>query len=126
MKIIATLGILLVTPILLVAQVRMDSKMPVELKGNLENGKKVFMTTCFACHGMDGKGAIPGVPDFTKSSDRFAQPDSVLLNHVINGFQSPGSMMPMPPKGGNANLTEQDIFDAITYIRSQFGNSKKK
>lgn len=91
------------------------------LAGNVENGSKVFMTTCFACHGVDGKGMLPGMPDFTKTRDRLAQSDSVLVSHVINGFQSPGAMIPMPPRGGNPALTEQNILDAVTYIRQQFG-----
>lgn len=88
--------------------------------GNYENGKAVFETTCFACHGKDGKGAIPGVPDFTKNNNPLSQPDEVLFDHVKNGFQSPGSMMPMPPLGGNPDLTDQDVRDAIFYLRQEF------
>lgn len=88
--------------------------------GHYENGKAVYETTCFACHGKDGKGAIPGVPDFTKNNGPLNQPDDVLFDHVKNGFQSPGSMMPMPPLGGNPDLTDQDIRDAIFFLRQEF------
>lgn len=129
MRITFMFSIILIIPLLLSGQNENTKKAtPVDISfmGDIKAGKKVFMTTCFVCHGLDGKGAIPGVPDFTKTAERLAQPDSVLLEHVINGFQSPGSVMPMPPKGGNANLTEQNILDAITYIRGQFGNPDQK
>ncbi len=84
-------------------------------------GKDTFNKTCISCHATDGAGAFPGVPDFNDSSGRLSKSDSVLKDHIINGFQSPGSVMAMPPKGGNPNLTEADIDRVLEYIRKTFG-----
>lgn len=88
--------------------------------GDAAHGKEIFMGTCFACHGADGKGALNGVPDFTSENSRLKKPDSVLLTHIINGFQSDGSPMPMPAFGGNPNLTPQDAADALAYLHQAF------
>jgi len=85
------------------------------------SGKEVYDTTCIACHGADGSGPIPGVPNFNKKKGRLSKSDEDLLNHITHGFQSPGSSMAMPPKGGNPNLTEKNIKDTLKYLRKQFG-----
>ena len=84
-------------------------------------GKETFNKTCIACHGADGKGAFPGTPDFTSSSGPLSKSDDVLIDHITNGFQSPGSPMAMPPKGGNPNLSAMDIAAVLKHIRETFG-----
>ncbi len=84
-------------------------------------GKDIYAQTCVACHGADGKGVLPGAPDFTSSSGPLAKTDAVLLEHIINGFQSPGSPMAMPAKGGNANLSNADMKNVLDYIRGEIG-----
>ena len=84
-------------------------------------GKETYEKTCIACHGADGKGAFPGTPDFTSSSGALSKSDEVLVDHISNGFQSPGSPMAMPPKGGNPNLSTTDISAVLKYIRDKFG-----
>lgn len=86
-----------------------------------EEGKKIYESACVTCHGANGKGALPGVPDFTKKGGVLSQPDALLLKRVTEGFQSPGSPMPMPPKGGNASLTDAQLRASIQYIRQAFG-----
>jgi cytochrome c5 len=82
------------------------------------SGKALFESACIACHGADGTGTIPGVPDLTEPGGRLAQPDAVLLGHVRDGIQTPGSSMAMPPKGGNPNLTDQDIARLVDYMKA--------
>ena len=82
------------------------------------SGEQVYNQTCIACHGADGGGAIPGVPDF---KERLSKSDEILFQHVIEGFQSPGSPMAMPPRGGNPNLSDQGIREVLSYIRNNFG-----
>ena len=43
--------------------------------------------------------SFPGTPDFTSSDGSLSKSDSVLIDHISNGFQSEGSPMAMPPKG---------------------------
>ncbi|HFD79028.1 MAG TPA: c-type cytochrome [Gammaproteobacteria bacterium] len=86
------------------------------------SGKDIYSQTCIACHGADGKGVLPGVPDFTRKDGRLSKPDATLLKHVTEGFQSPGSPMAMPPKGGNSSLTEGDLKNVIEYLHQEFGS----
>jgi len=86
-----------------------------------ETGEETYKKTCVACHGGDGKGAFPGTPNFTSSTGALSKSDDVLINHITNGFQSSGSPMAMPPKGGNPNLDESAIKAVLVYIRETFG-----
>lgn len=83
-------------------------------------GKETYDKTCIACHGGGGKGAFPGTPDFTSRDGVLTKSDEVLVDHIITGFQSPGSPMAMPPKGGNPNLSATDVAAVLKYIRETF------
>lgn len=93
---------------------------PVNAQDDVKTGAEVYEGTCIACHGENGKGEIPGVPDFTSHNGPLAKTDVVLLDHIMNGFQSSGSDMAMPVLGGNEDLTEQEIKNVITYLRATF------
>jgi len=95
---------------------------PVAAEADAEIGKVVYSQTCIACHGANGKGAIPGVADFTKVDGSLNKTDVELLKNITDGFQSPGSFMAMPPKGGNPGLTEDDIKAVLAYLRTTFGS----
>lgn len=84
-------------------------------------GKGVFSQTCIVCHGANGKGAIPGVPSFADDDGPLSKTDEQLYKNVMEGFQSPGSAMAMPAKGGNPALTESDIKAVLAFIRAEFG-----
>jgi cytochrome c5 len=86
-------------------------------KKTAQSGKVVFDSTCIACHGANGKGTIPGVPEL---QSRLSQTDGVLLQHIKDGFQSPGSVMVMPPRGGNPALTDSELSNVLMYMREQF------
>lgn len=92
-----------------------------EVGASLENGRAAYEMSCAVCHGAGGKGDIPGVPDFTKKGNSLSKSDQELFQNILNGYQSPGSFMEMPPKGGNQDLSEQDIRDIILYLREEFG-----
>lgn len=87
----------------------------------LEPGKAVYESTCVACHGKDAKGALPGIPSLRKKDGPLAKTDEELLRSILRGYQSPGSPLAMPPKGGNPALTESDARAVLQYMRSAFG-----
>jgi mono/diheme cytochrome c family protein len=88
--------------------------------GDVKKGEAIFNGTCIACHGADGKGAIPGTPDFTKKDGVLSQSEKELESRIRNGYQSSGSPMAMPPRGGNPSLTDEQIRDVAAYLHSHF------
>jgi cytochrome c5 len=87
-----------------------------------EAGEKVYGQTCIACHGANGKGAIPGVSDFTKADGPLAKSDDTLFVSIRDGLVTPGKPLSMPPKGGNPSLTDDEIQAVLEYLRSSFGS----
>ena len=85
------------------------------------HGKSIYGGTCVACHGADGKGALPGMRPLGGKGGALAKPDSVLMKNMAEGFQSPGSPMAMPPKGGDPTLTGDDLKAVLAYMRNTFG-----
>ena len=84
------------------------------------SGAEVYDQTCVACHGANGKGTVPGSPDFTRADGPLSKSGDTLLQNIKAGFKSPGSPMAMPPKGGNAILTDADIRSVLEYMRERF------
>ncbi|GMR09039.1 MAG: hypothetical protein BMS9Abin26_2051 [Gammaproteobacteria bacterium] len=86
------------------------------------SGKEIYQQTCIACHGADGKGVLPGAPNLTDKSGPFSKSDSELLRNIVQGYQGPTSPMAMPPKGGNPELTREDMKRVLAFMRKEFGN----
>ncbi len=84
------------------------------------SGKQIYESNCLACHGSNGKGSVPGVPDFTDRNGRLSKSDNDLLRNIINGIQSPGSSLPMPPRGGNSQLSDADLAATLKYMKISF------
>lgn len=93
---------------------------------DIQHGSAIFHETCIVCHGANGKGAIPGAPDFTASGGVLSLPNGLLEKRVENGFHDAGSPIAMPPKGGNPSLTKDDIKDVLAYLRKTFQRRPSK
>jgi mono/diheme cytochrome c family protein len=91
------------------------------LPGDPTRGATVYGQNCATCHGANLEGGIgavlnpidklPGVPS---SLD-----PAFLIQIITNGRQPQAGdpkTIPMPAKGGNPNLTDQDIKDLAAYI----------
>ncbi len=87
---------------------------------NTRSGEEIYSQTCVACHGPDGKGALPGVPNFSRADGPLGKSNEVLYQNIWLGYQSSGSPMAMPPKGGNPALTRADIDLVLQYLREEF------
>lgn len=90
------------------------------LPGDPEAGKKVYLRVCSACHQPDGSG-LNGMlaANFVVDKTRLAKSNEVLLNSIRNGIVADNKIMP-PLKDV---LSEQEIKDALSYIRKTFGSS---
>jgi cytochrome c5 len=79
----------------------------------------VFNSLCFTCHGsVDGKGGLPNIPQFGDKAawaDRIAQGKPLLYERALKGFTG-ASGIPMAPKGGNPNLTDEEVKAAVDFI----------
>jgi len=87
-------------------------------------GQAVYERTCIACHGPDGRGTLPGVPDFTTRGGPLAKSDDVLRRSILKGVPNPASPTVMPPKGGDPALTEADAAAVLKYMQTAFGGAR--
>ena len=85
------------------------------------SGMDIYNQTCVACHGANGKGAIPSTPNFTSPGGPLSKSDDELITNITVGFQSPGSPMAMPAKGGNPDMNAADVQAVLGYLRESFG-----
>lgn len=90
---------------------------------NGAQGEVVYRQTCQACHAADGRGALPGVPNFTHPRGPLAKSDAELMRSIRDGLQSPGTAMAMPAKGGNPSLNDKELQAVLQFIRAQFGGA---
>ena len=77
---------------------------------------QVYNQACVACHGAGIAGA-PKTGDSTAWAARLAQGEELLHRHAIEGYQ--GSAGYMPPKGGHANLSDEEVISAVDYLVEQ-------
>jgi cytochrome c5 len=80
----------------------------------LRQGRTVWIGTCKACHAAGVAGA-PVAGDWAEWEKRIAQGRAVLYEHAINGFYGPDYTF-MPPRGGNAGLTDDEVGSAVDYM----------
>lgn len=88
-------------------------------------GKKVYDSVCLACHMRDGSG-VPGMhPPLIESEFVNGDPNK-LIKIVLEGLKGKVEIKGeiyngiMPPQ---ANLSDKQIADVLTYVRSNFGNN---
>lgn len=84
-------------------------------------GPQVYNQACVACHSPATAAATraPAIGDGAAWSDRVAQGMDTLLDHAINGYT--GDAGYMPPKGGQVNLSDDEIIAAVEYMLEQLG-----
>ncbi|TAN33342.1 cytochrome c [bacterium] len=97
------------------------------LPGDPAKGANLYAANCTSCHGVSLEGGIgavlnpidklPGVADTLAPS--------FLIDVITNGRQPQAGdpkRLPMPAKGGNAKLSDQDVKDLAAYIIEQNRN----
>lgn len=82
---------------------------------DLEQGKKIYSGSCFACHTAGVAGA-PKLGDAGSWAPRIAQGMDMMARHAINGFK--GASGYMPAKGGAGSLTDEEVTAAVAYMAS--------
>lgn len=90
------------------------AKLPTPTHPYLLAGMDVWDGTCRVCHGA----GIAGAPKITSNklwSERLEQDLDTLFAHAIDGFQ-PYAGGNMPAKGGNLDLTDDQVKSAVRYM----------
>jgi mono/diheme cytochrome c family protein len=94
------------------------------LQASLARGKSVYTAQCLSCHQADG-GGVPNLnPPLIKTQWVLGN-KAELIQWVLKGSRGKVEIdgerfhNTMPPQ---AYLTDQQIADALTYIRNSFGN----
>lgn len=72
-------------------------------------GREVFLQNCAACH-VTGVARAPRVSNSAEWEPRLASGRQSLLNSVLRGKGG------MPPKGGNASISDAQATAALDYI----------
>lgn len=81
---------------------------PTKISASVE-GKKLYSNACQACHAAGVAGA-PKLGDKTAWAPRIKQGKDVLYASVLKGKGV------MPPRGGAANATDEEIKAAVDYM----------
>ncbi len=96
--------------------------------GDKAGGKIVYEKNCLSCHMADG-GGVPRLNPPLIRTEYVLKDKNRLINLVLQGSNA-GLVIdgekynnPMPP---HPHLSDQEIADVLTYIRSSFGNRASK
>ena len=74
-------------------------------------GKQLYEKNCAACHGKDGKGIMPKMPDFSMG-ERMDRSDKHLLASISGGVK--GTAMP----AWKGKLNDVDMSNVLCYVKS--------
>lgn len=80
----------------------------------LRAGRAVWLGTCRACHAEDVAGA-PLVTDQAAWAPRLAKGREALYRSALEGRVGPKGTE-MPPRGGNAALSDEEVKSAVDYM----------
>ena len=89
----------------------------------LERGRKVFLTSCFACHMANGEG-LPNVFPPLAKSDYLAADKDRAIKVVLKGLAGPVTVNGkpynnmMPPQ----EVSDDQAADVLTYVMNSWGN----
>ena len=78
---------------------------------------------CKTCHEAGLVGA-PKAGDKAAWGPRIAEGEATLFKHAVDGFQGKSGVM--PPKGGSASLTDDEVHRAVVYMANLAGAGWKE
>lgn len=80
-------------------------------------GEYEFRINCALCHGLGAHGGGRG-PDLTRAQKKHAHSDAEMFQIISNGIA--GTAMPANGTNGQGvGMTDEEIWQIVTYIRSQ-------
>lgn len=98
-----------------------------ELAEYIASGDRLFHTSCVACHGKGGVGITGNGKALVNNEFVRSLDDDGLLAFIKQGRTPTDPKnttgIQMPPKGGNPAMSDDDILDIISYLRTLKGNA---
>lgn len=97
---------------------------PTALKASFERGKILYATSCLACHQADGSG-VPNLNPPLINTSWVLGPKTKLIEILLKGSNGQVEIdgetfhNTMPAQ---THLTDVQIADVLTFVRSSFGN----
>ena len=95
---------------------------PASSGGDATAGEPLFQSTCAACHGPDAKGLPALGKDLTTSEFFNSSSNEELLAFILVGRDANDpentTGVAMLPKGGNPALSDEDILNIISFVRT--------
>jgi cbb3-type cytochrome c oxidase subunit III len=91
------------------------------------NGSKVFSTNCSSCHGAQGQGVPGSFPPLANNPVVTGDPNKVvgiLLGGLHGSITVAGTTYNGQMPAWKGTLSNKDISDVITYIRTSLGSNK--
>jgi len=98
---------------------------PEQMVEKVHPGKAVYTKYCLVCHQVNGSG-VPGMyPPLSNGSWVGKDPKELvtILTKGLNGKVEVNNEVYKSAMPAQAQLTDQEIADLLSYIRSDFGNS---
>src|SRR6266567_3920889 len=87
-------------------------------------GEYEFRINCALCHGLGARGGGRG-PDLTRAVKKHTHSDADMFQVISNGIS--GTAMPANGTNGQGvGMTDEEIWQIITYIRSQEVKGREK
>jgi mono/diheme cytochrome c family protein len=83
-------------------------------------GEESYLNHCASCHQLDGKGVANVIPGLVGNGVVKSGGPESAIRVVLGGVEAQGSYGPMPAVGND--MTDQEIADAVNYVRSAWGN----
>jgi cytochrome c5 len=83
----------------------------------LEAGRQVWVANCKRCHGAGMAGA-PRIGDVEAWRPRIEKGETMLFQHALGGFEG-ATGGEMPARGGNAELSDDEVRQAVRFMVSK-------
>ncbi len=96
----------------------------VGTKKTVHPGKIIYENNCLTCHQADGYG-VPGMNPPLVGTDWVTGGKERIVHGILKGLTTPLEIdgetyhNPMP---SHQHLTDKEIADVLSYVRSNFGN----
>ena len=89
--------------------------MPRFADEGLSKGRGIWMGTCRNCHLLGTSGA-PAVTNWTAWQPRLNKGKPALYESALHGVKGADGQYHMPPRGGNPQLKDEQVRQAVDYM----------